>query len=196
MKEMGFNPWVRNEDPTCCGAAKPVRHNERSCTTQPTSCNSDLTQPHKYIYLKIILKKNKQFLRPSLLWVAQERGEATQVCSTSELASCWDTGLVQATPSPARPRCDRSSLVPPLVPTMEEVLQEHWVKTKKAYPFILSGSGWSAHLADEETEAHQGKAICLRLTLLTDRAGIWTGLARSDTLALPFTTSHALGIES
>ena len=83
-----------------------------------------------------------------------------------------------------------------LWPQLEEMLQEHWVKSKKAYPFLLSGSGWSAHLADEETEAHQGKAICLRLTLLTGRAGIWTGLATSDTLALPFTTSHALGVES
>ena len=34
--------WVRalvREDPTCCGAAKPVRHNYRACALEPASHN-------------------------------------------------------------------------------------------------------------------------------------------------------------
>jgi len=33
-----FHPWLRNYDPMCCGATKPVRHKEWSQRTQQRAC--------------------------------------------------------------------------------------------------------------------------------------------------------------
>ena len=56
--------WVQSlvqEDPTCCGATKPVRHNYRACTLEPTSHNYRARAPQllKPTRLEPVLCKKK-----------------------------------------------------------------------------------------------------------------------------------------
>ena len=54
-----FDPWLRNYDPTCCGATKPVHHKEWSQRTQQRACLLPLRLSATTLNRKLRNKKQK-----------------------------------------------------------------------------------------------------------------------------------------